>query len=92
MKQLTEGTHIGHVYLYSVPASMYELLNEGVFVYDQGHAINTIAAGAVYGVVLVVFVMCAALMVMNMPIGVFCEVRIVAHFFCWYVSFLEWYV
>jgi phosphoglycerol transferase MdoB-like AlkP superfamily enzyme len=67
MRQLTEGTPVGHEYFYSVPASMYKLLIEGVFLDNLDRTVNTIArSGAVYAVVFFVFVMFAALMVMNM--------------------------
>jgi hypothetical protein len=75
MRQLTEGTPVGQQYFYSVPASMYKLLIEGVFLDKLDLTVKTIAAsGALYAVVFFVFVMLAALMVMNMLIGVLCEV------------------
>ena len=95
MKQFSEGMHSAHVHLYSVFASRYKLIIEGGFVDDLGRAVNTIAAGAVYVVVFsvfFVFVMFAALMVVNILIGIFGEVGIVAHFLCGYYFFFEWYV
>jgi len=75
LRQLTEGTPVGDMYFYSVPASMYKLLVEGVFLDNLGHTADTIAESSpVVAVVFFIFVVCAALMVMNMLIGVLCEV------------------
>ena len=62
-----EGTLVGHKYVYSASGSMHKLLIKGVFVDNLGRTVNTIAAsGAVYVVVFFVFVIFAALVVMNM--------------------------
>jgi hypothetical protein len=75
MRQLTDGTSVGDEYFSSVPASMHKLLIEGVFLDNMGDTVDTIAAsGAFYAVIFLVFVVFAALMVMNMLIGVLCEV------------------
>jgi len=75
LRQLTDGTPVGDAFFYSVPASMYKLLIEGVFLDNLGDTAETIAATSpVYAAVFFVFVVCAALMVMNMLIGVLCEV------------------
>jgi voltage-gated sodium channel len=75
MRQLTEGTSVGELFFYSVPASMYKLTIEGVFLDNLGDTVDTIAASSpFYAVIFLVFVVFAALMVMNMLIGVLCEV------------------
>jgi F0F1-type ATP synthase assembly protein I len=75
MRQLTEGTSVGEEYFYSVPASMYKLLIEGVFLDNLGYTADVIAESSpIFAVVFFIFIICAALMVMNMLIGVLCEV------------------
>merc|ERR1719356_605352 len=75
MRQLTEGTSVGELFFYSVPASMYKLTIEGVFLDNLGYTVDTIAESSpFYAVIFLVFVVFAALMVMNMLIGVLCEV------------------
>jgi len=75
MRQLTQGTPVGELFFYSVPASMYKLTIEGVFLDNMGYTVDTIAESSpLYAVIFLIFVVFAALMVMNMLIGVLCEV------------------
>jgi len=75
MRQLTDGTSVGELFFYSVPASMYKLTIEGVFLDNLGYTLDTIAESSpFYAVIFLAFVVFAALMVMNMLIGVLCEV------------------
>jgi voltage-gated sodium channel len=75
MRQLTQGTDVGELFFYSVPASMYKLTIEGVFLDNLGYTVDTIAESSpFYAVIFLIFVVFAALMVMNMLIGVLCEV------------------
>ena len=46
LKQLMEGTRVGHKDVYSVSGFMYHLLIGGVFVDNLGRIVNTIAVAA----------------------------------------------
>jgi len=75
LRQITEGSEVGEMWFHSVPAAMYKLLIEGVFLDNLGATADTIAESSpVFAVVFFIFVCMAALMVMNMLIGVLCEV------------------
>ncbi|CAK0826162.1 unnamed protein product [Prorocentrum cordatum] len=75
MRQLTDGTDVGELHFYSVPSSMYRLLIEGVFLDNLSSTVKVMSdSSPVFTIVFLVFVCIAALMVMNMLIGVLCEV------------------
>jgi hypothetical protein len=75
MRQLTEGTEAGEQYFNSIPRSMYTLLIHGTFLDDLAAVSDLILESSVLILfVFLMFICVAALMVMNMLIGVLCEV------------------
>lgn len=74
-KQMSEDTEMGAIYFNSVPEAMYSLLVYGTFMDNLGEVTRAIGEGSALCAVL--FWMCvlfSALTVMNMLIGVLCEV------------------
>eukprot|EP00928_Gymnodinium_smaydae_P026269 TRINITY_DN20688_c0_g3_i1.p1 TRINITY_DN20688_c0_g3~~TRINITY_DN20688_c0_g3_i1.p1 ORF type:complete len:726 (+),score=127.24 TRINITY_DN20688_c0_g3_i1:39-2216(+) len=59
---------------YSVPVSMWTLLLDGVLPDNAGLILDCAAVHPVLGVITIIFVLLAALTVMNMLVGVLCEV------------------
>eukprot|EP00929_Paragymnodinium_shiwhaense_P063985 TRINITY_DN3201_c0_g1_i1.p1 TRINITY_DN3201_c0_g1~~TRINITY_DN3201_c0_g1_i1.p1 ORF type:complete len:790 (-),score=192.92 TRINITY_DN3201_c0_g1_i1:89-2458(-) len=75
LTQLTSGTEAGGLYFESITRSMYVLLMHGTFLDNLGPvAMDIYKSGTVYAVIFYIFISMAALMVMNMLIGVLCEV------------------
>jgi len=80
MTQLTSNNPVidaasGVNYFESIPTSAYYLLISGVFLDNLGAMMDAIgAASPVFAVLFLIFIALAALMVMNMLIGVLCEV------------------
>mmetsp|Transcript_98742 Transcript_98742/g.156118 ORF Transcript_98742/g.156118 Transcript_98742/m.156118 type:complete len:528 (-) Transcript_98742:130-1713(-) len=73
--QLAEGTEYGTVFFDTVPLSMYSLLIYGTFVDDLAYFCDTIRLESYPVLILVlVFVCLACLTVLNMLVGVLCEV------------------
>eukprot|EP00427_Karlodinium_veneficum_P004033 CAMPEP_0169154616 /NCGR_PEP_ID=MMETSP1015-20121227/52837_1 /TAXON_ID=342587 /ORGANISM="Karlodinium micrum, Strain CCMP2283" /LENGTH=632 /DNA_ID=CAMNT_0009224879 /DNA_START=55 /DNA_END=1948 /DNA_ORIENTATION=- len=68
--QLTAETVVGDIYFYSVPKSMHTLLLDGTLLDNVG----TVVRAARFSAIFYIFVLLAALTVMNMLIGVLCEV------------------
>lgn len=74
-RQLTNDTEIGTKYFSTIPTSMYTLLVNATFVDDLYNVVNQIgAASYLYAGIFFVFILLTALTVMNMLIGVLCEV------------------
>eukprot|EP00928_Gymnodinium_smaydae_P011598 TRINITY_DN14262_c0_g4_i1.p1 TRINITY_DN14262_c0_g4~~TRINITY_DN14262_c0_g4_i1.p1 ORF type:complete len:813 (-),score=191.96 TRINITY_DN14262_c0_g4_i1:85-2490(-) len=77
-RQLTDGSITGALYFNSIPGSMYSLLLHGTFLDNLGPVCNTIGnpetGSPIYLILFFLFLSMAALMVMNMLIGVLCEV------------------
>jgi hypothetical protein len=75
LRQLSENTEAGALFFPGVPDAMYTLLIEGVFLDNLGTTCKIMAQSSpLFVVVFFVFICMAALMVMNMLIGVLCEV------------------
>jgi len=75
MRQLTADSEVGEQYFPSIPRSMYTLLLHGTLLDDLGPVCENVGkGGAVLLGVFFSFIALAALMVMNMLIGVLCEV------------------
>jgi len=73
--QLTAGTTCGELYFKTIGDSMYTLLIVGTFLDNLGPVMNSIKEDhLVYMFIFLAFIALAALMVMNMLIGVLCEV------------------
>mmetsp|Transcript_13993 Transcript_13993/g.31724 ORF Transcript_13993/g.31724 Transcript_13993/m.31724 type:complete len:760 (-) Transcript_13993:125-2404(-) len=73
--QLTEGEECGELYFKTIPASMHTLLIVGTFLDNLGPVMDIVKKDSlVFGLMFLVFIALAALMVMNMLIGVLCEV------------------
>jgi hypothetical protein len=72
--QLTAGTEIGSLYFATVPDSMTSLLLRAALpdVADMVYEVSN--ESVIYGVVLLFFILFASLTVMNMLVGVLCEV------------------
>lgn len=74
-KQLTEDSEIGNEFFGSVPAAMHTLLVHGTFLDDLADLIFPITeANLFWTLIFYVYVLFSALTVMNMLIGVLCEV------------------
>mmetsp|Transcript_76919 Transcript_76919/g.135525 ORF Transcript_76919/g.135525 Transcript_76919/m.135525 type:complete len:655 (-) Transcript_76919:121-2085(-) len=74
-KQLADGTEAGTLYYPTVPDAMYTLLLDGTFLDSLGKTLQVSGeSSAVLPVIFLLFVLLAALTVMNMLIGVLCEV------------------
>jgi len=74
-RQLSEDTSIGDTYFDSVPSSMYTLLVDGIFMDSLGVVVRDIGEDSIPCAVLFwLFVLVSTLTVMNMLIGVLCEV------------------
>jgi len=72
---LTEGTPVYEVYWYSVFVSMKTLVLHGCFLEDLPDVVNPTAdENPLYGMVIMVFVFLASMTIMNMLVGVLCEV------------------
>ena len=75
MTQLLHGTTVGEKYYHSVPRSMYTLWIHGVLLDDVGVMANRLLREDWFYVgVYFFYILLAALTVMNMLIGVLCEV------------------
>jgi voltage-gated sodium channel len=75
MRQLSDGSEAGAKYFESIPAAMYVLLMHGTFLDNLGPVAADIReSGFVLVCIFFMFISMAALMVMNMLIGVLCEV------------------
>eukprot|EP00404_Azadinium_spinosum_P019223 CAMPEP_0180490978 /NCGR_PEP_ID=MMETSP1036_2-20121128/39405_1 /TAXON_ID=632150 /ORGANISM="Azadinium spinosum, Strain 3D9" /LENGTH=429 /DNA_ID=CAMNT_0022499211 /DNA_START=1 /DNA_END=1290 /DNA_ORIENTATION=- len=73
--QLTAGTSIGNDYFASVLDSMYTLVIRGTLLDNIGKAMDEISQESTFvAAIFMLFVLLAALTVMNMLIGVLCEV------------------
>lgn len=72
--QLGEDTAVGDQYFNAVPQSMYTLLVFGVFLDDIRFLTDKLKSEWVLAIIFFCFVLLAALTVMNMLIGVLCEV------------------
>lgn len=72
--QLGEGTDVGKSHFDAVPSSMYTLLTYGVFLDNVGHLTDKLSSEWILLWLFLVFVLLAAFTVMNMLIGVLCEV------------------
>lgn len=74
-RQLTDGTPLGAKHFSTVIAAMHTLFLDGTLLDGTGQLVRDLLDESwVYVLVLYVFVTLAALMVMNMLIGVLCEV------------------
>mmetsp|Transcript_65438 Transcript_65438/g.212938 ORF Transcript_65438/g.212938 Transcript_65438/m.212938 type:complete len:911 (+) Transcript_65438:146-2878(+) len=74
-RQLTNDTEIGDRFFRTILVSMYTLLLNATFVDDLYNVVNEIgAASYLYAGIFFVFILLSALTVMNMLIGVLCEV------------------
>eukprot|EP00930_Biecheleria_cincta_P058337 TRINITY_DN44179_c0_g1_i1.p1 TRINITY_DN44179_c0_g1~~TRINITY_DN44179_c0_g1_i1.p1 ORF type:complete len:605 (+),score=83.63 TRINITY_DN44179_c0_g1_i1:52-1815(+) len=74
-RQLTDGTPLGDKHFSTVLASMHTLFLDGTLLDGTGDLVRDLLRESwAYVLVLYVFVTLAALMVMNMLIGVLCEV------------------
>lgn len=74
-RQLTDGLEMGKMYFGSVARSMYTLLISGAFMDNLGVVVKQVGAESVLCAVLFwIFVLSSSLTVMNMLIGVLCEV------------------
>jgi len=75
LRQLTDGTRAGRLYFDGIFASMHTLLLDGTLMDSPGNVVKALLEDSVFLVIVFyVFVCLAALMVMNMLIGVLCEV------------------
>lgn len=73
--QLTDGTQVGDMHFKSVPDSMYTLLLYGTLLDNVGPLADRLGRESLFlGAVFFFFVLLGALTVMNMLIGVLCEV------------------
>lgn len=73
--QLADGTEMGVIFFDTVPLSMYSLFIYGTFVDDLAYFCDTIREESYPILILVlIFVCLACLTVMNMLVGVLCEV------------------
>jgi len=74
-RQLTDGTNSGELYFRTIQDSMYTLLVTGTFLDDLNTVVASLGQDSfVYAGVFLVFVFMGALTVMNMLIGVLCDV------------------
>lgn len=74
-RQLTEGTRVGDEYFSTVAASMYTLLITGTFFDSLGTVVMAVGEESAFLACLWwLFVLMAAMTIMNMLIGVLCEV------------------
>lgn len=75
LRQLTDGTAVGADHFGSVPISMYTLLIDGTLMDNLGDLVRDLGAQSpVCGIMFWVFVLLSSCTVMNMLIGVLCEV------------------
>mmetsp|Transcript_62186 Transcript_62186/g.103325 ORF Transcript_62186/g.103325 Transcript_62186/m.103325 type:complete len:731 (-) Transcript_62186:86-2278(-) len=77
--QLCDGTEVGAVYFDSILSSMYTLLIVGTFYDNLGDVLSDVGRPSLgghllFGALFMLFIALAALMVMNMLIGILCEV------------------
>eukprot|EP00420_Gonyaulax_spinifera_P027062 CAMPEP_0197898118 /NCGR_PEP_ID=MMETSP1439-20131203/43295_1 /TAXON_ID=66791 /ORGANISM="Gonyaulax spinifera, Strain CCMP409" /LENGTH=682 /DNA_ID=CAMNT_0043518811 /DNA_START=58 /DNA_END=2102 /DNA_ORIENTATION=+ len=74
-RQLTADTPAGEKYFSTIINAMHTLLIDGTLLDGTGSLVKTLEeAGVVYVVILYMFILLSALTVMNMLIGVLCEV------------------
>jgi len=73
-RQLTDGTPVGQEYFSSVPASMGSLLMRGTLPDHADFVGEVTAEHPIFGILLCFFILFASLTVMNMLVGVLCEV------------------
>jgi len=72
--QLTKESEVGGAHFDSVPSAMYTLLVEGI-IPDQGTMLETLGGEKWYaGLIFIVFVVLATFTMINMLIGILCEV------------------
>jgi len=72
---MCEGSEIGEEYFYSVPSSMHALLLHGTLMDEMADIVNGLgASNPFFPVVFYLFLLISSLTVMNMLIGVLCEV------------------
>jgi len=73
--QLSTGTPLKAMYFTSVPKSMYVLMKHGAFLDGMGDFLDDLGEeSGVQAAIFLLFVLFSALMVMNLVIGVLCEV------------------
>jgi hypothetical protein len=73
-RQLSDDTDLGDMYFKTVPESMLSLLLDAVLP-DQAQMVRDCnVEGALYGILMLLFMFCSCIMLMNMLIGVLCEV------------------
>ncbi|CAE8648001.1 unnamed protein product [Polarella glacialis] len=74
-RMITDGTEAGDTYFKSVPDAMYTLLVHAAFLDDLSSVATEVGADHwVFGMLFFAFIVAGALSVMNMLIGVLCEV------------------
>jgi len=76
-RQLLDGTNVGKNYFNSIFKSMHTLLIDGTLLDGTGSVVRALdaeSAGFIYVLLFYLFILLAALTVMNMLIGVLCEV------------------
>jgi len=73
-RQLTDGTSIGKTYFLSVPVSMANLFLYGALPDMVDYVKDVSGESLILGFVLIVFFFLAALTVMNMLVGILCDV------------------
>jgi len=74
LRQLSDDTQMGHDFFPSVPEGMFVLLVDGVFLDDFGPVIRKIGRHSIVcAVVFFLFVCLSAITLMNLLIGVVCE-------------------
>jgi hypothetical protein len=72
--QLGDGTEVGKAHFATVPQAMYTLMIHGVFLDSVGKLTLKLFESWILAVVFFVFILLGAMMVMNMLIGVLCQV------------------
>merc|ERR1711972_886480 len=75
LRQLSDGTKMGSKYFHSVPGAMYTLLFNGTFLDSVRSTMDDIARESfACAIVFIVLISFSALTIMNMLIGVLCDV------------------
>merc|ERR1719487_2067934 len=72
--QLADGTDVSETHFQAVPESMYTLLTYGVLLDNVGFLTKALGSEYVLIALFLLFILLAALTVMNMLVGVLCEV------------------
>jgi hypothetical protein len=73
-RQMTDDTEIGDEHFRTVPQAMLSLLLKGTLPDVADFVMEVSDASPIYGICLLVFILFASLTVMNMLVGVLCEV------------------